>query len=371
MEDSKEVKRLYSIDVFRIICALMVFLFHSRIHINVNYGILNTFIGTGHIFMVAFFMLSGFSLFYVDSQRGKFNENSEYKNIGNFLRKRILNLYPLYIFLYLLYILKQFIKVHVLNQTIDGHLGILDNIIASPVELSLLQSVLIGSFSLLHNGGTWFISCIFICYIFYPYIVQIVNSNSCKNNIWLAIFLYCIASYAFLPVYKFHFSSIYANPLLRFVEFSIGIVIGKFFVENCYKEIKKNFWLIVLSCYILLCFVITFGVHYIFGAVEMYNFVAIPCFGCILYLSGRLECKYGINHLKKIISVLSENTYAFFLAQFFAWEPAKCLMTHTTFFDSYGNIKKIVISTVWTCLVTVVLHYCIEKPCKKLTKKFL
>ena len=183
MEDSKEVKRLYSIDVFRIICALMVFLFHSRIHINVNYGILNTFIGTGHIFMVAFFMLSGFSLFYVDSQRGKFNENSEYKNIGNFLRKRILNLYPLYIFLYLLYILKQFIKVHVLNQTIDGHLGILDNIIASPVELSLLQSVLIGSFSLLHNGGTWFISCIFICYIFYPYIVQIVNSNSCKYNI--------------------------------------------------------------------------------------------------------------------------------------------------------------------------------------------
>lgn len=370
MENSK-VKRLYSIDVFRIVCALMVFLFHSRIHINVNYGIFNNFVGTGHIFMVAFFMLSGFSLFYVDSQRGKFNENSEYKNAGKFLKKRILNLYPLYIFLYVLYILEQFIKVHVLNQSIEGHIGILDNIIAAPIELSMLQSVLIGSFSLLHNGGTWFISCIFICYIFYPYIVEIVNSNSFKYNVLLVVFLYCISSYAFLPVYKFHFSSIYANPILRFVEFSVGVIIGKFFVENYQKEIKKTFWILVLFCYILLCLIITFGVHYISGAVEMYNFAAIPCFGCILYLSGRIESKYEVKHFQKVISVLSENTYAFFLAQFFAWEPARYLMNHTNFFESHGSIKKLLISTVWTCFVTVVLHYAIEKPFKKLTKKFI
>lgn len=62
---SGKISRLYSIDLFRIICAATVFLFHSRIHLGVNYRILNNFIGNGHIFMVAFFMMSGFCLFIV------------------------------------------------------------------------------------------------------------------------------------------------------------------------------------------------------------------------------------------------------------------------------------------------------------------
>lgn len=370
MENSK-IERLYTIDIFRIISAVMVFLFHSRIHINVNYKILNNFIGTGHIFMVAFFMLSGFSLFYVDSQKGKFDETTEYKNIGKFLKRRILNLFPLYIFIYAIFIIEQFIKVHLLGQTVNGHLGIIDNIIAAPIELSMLQSVLIGSFSLLHNGGTWFISCIFICYIFYPYVVQNVNNNSFKYNILLLTLLYCVSSYVILPVCKFSFASIYANPLLRLVEFSIGVIIGKFFLDNNNKYIAKQFWLIVFVCYIILCFTITLGVHYISGEVELYNFVAIPSFAFILYFSGRLEKKYKVRHFKKIIATLSENTYAFFLAQFFAWEPVKYLMTNSTFLESYGNIKKIIISTILTCFVTVILHYGIERPCKKLMSKFL
>lgn len=64
-------RRLYSIDIFRIVSALFVFLFHSRIHLNVDYFVLNPFIEMSNIFMVAFFILSGFALYYVDYQNNQ------------------------------------------------------------------------------------------------------------------------------------------------------------------------------------------------------------------------------------------------------------------------------------------------------------
>lgn len=69
------------------------------------YGIFNNYIGMGHIFMIAFFMLSGFSLFYVDNERRKFNENTFYPNIWSFIKKRIVSLCPGYFDLYAVYTL--------------------------------------------------------------------------------------------------------------------------------------------------------------------------------------------------------------------------------------------------------------------------
>lgn len=307
--------------------------------------------------MVAFFMLSGFSLYYVDSQHGKFFQTTEYAGIGKFLKKRILGLYPLYITIYIL-----FTAVSGLQS---GHINVLKELTALPVELTMLQSVLIGSFSFSHNGGTWFISCIFVCYIFYPYVTQVVNNNSRKNNILLGAFLYCIASYAFLPTYRLHFSSIYANPMLRLVEFSLGVIFCKFFIENIEKDIKKICVGFIFLSYVILICGITLGVHFLKPWVELYNFIAIPCFGFILYFSARIEMKHEITSCRKIISILSENTYAFFLAQFFSWQPIRYLMNNTDVFETHASIKKIIISTIWTCFVTIVLHYGIEKPCKK------
>lgn len=356
--ETQKIKRLYSIDVFRIICAGMVFLFHSRIHIGINYRIFNNFIGMGHIFMVAFFILSGFSLFYVDNERGKFKENAVYPEVWNFIKKRIFNLYPGYIGLFVVHTLVAIFYYKSFNLK--------DFVIGLPMELGLFQSVLVGSFNYLHNGGTWFISCIFICYIFYPYVAQIVSKNSLKNNLIFLTILYCISSYAFLPAYKLKFASIYANPLLRLVEFTIGVLVAKFFIDDKERNLKSSNWLLVLLAYLILVLSITIGVHFLPKAVEMYNFLAILCFGCILYLSARLEMIYGFKYFKKTISVLSENTYAFFLSQFFSWIPAKYLINNSTFFETHASIKKLVISIIWSLIVTVFFHYGIEKTCKKI-----
>lgn len=66
MTDGKQ--RLQGLDIFRIVAALVVMLFHSSIHIGCNYGIFGAFISMGAIFMTGFFMLLGFSLYYVHGE---------------------------------------------------------------------------------------------------------------------------------------------------------------------------------------------------------------------------------------------------------------------------------------------------------------
>lgn len=51
------------LDVFRAVSVLMVCAFHTNIHLGATYGLITPFVSMGAIFMTAFFMLSGFSLF--------------------------------------------------------------------------------------------------------------------------------------------------------------------------------------------------------------------------------------------------------------------------------------------------------------------
>ena len=50
-----------------------VFLFHSNIHIGCDYSILTPFINMGAIFMTAFFIISGFSIYYVNQGTEGYN----------------------------------------------------------------------------------------------------------------------------------------------------------------------------------------------------------------------------------------------------------------------------------------------------------
>lgn len=87
--------RLAGLDIFRIMAALVVFLFHSHIYIGCNYGLLTGFVNMGAIFMTGFFILSGYVLFIT----WKRTELTEIANIKNFYKKRLIGIYPLYLLL--------------------------------------------------------------------------------------------------------------------------------------------------------------------------------------------------------------------------------------------------------------------------------
>ena len=97
---NKGKERLVGLDLFRIGLAILVLVFHSILHIGCNYGILGPFINMGAIAMTAFFMLSGYSLYYVYGDRiwGQGELNYFYK-------KRVIGVMPVYYVVAMLYVI--------------------------------------------------------------------------------------------------------------------------------------------------------------------------------------------------------------------------------------------------------------------------
>ena len=62
--------RLYGLDLFRIISAAVVFMFHT-VNSGCNYGFLQGFIKNGYVLMTGFFVLSGYVLYYVYQKKNK------------------------------------------------------------------------------------------------------------------------------------------------------------------------------------------------------------------------------------------------------------------------------------------------------------
>lgn len=98
-------KRIYGLDVLRIISALTVWAFHTNIHLGAKYGFLTDFVSMGAVFMTLFFMLSGYSLFI--SNAGKtFTSNGCLKR---YFKKRFFGIMPMYYIAALIYVIAEFI----------------------------------------------------------------------------------------------------------------------------------------------------------------------------------------------------------------------------------------------------------------------
>lgn len=351
----EKTKRLYSLDIFRIISAFFVFLFHAKIHINVDFGIFNNFIEMSNIFMVAFFMLSGFSLYYSNYAKSNQFIGGGYKCMVNFIKKRFLNIFPLYIIVYFLFLIFW-----------GDNISIIQNIAILPVEITMLQSVYDGSFSVLNNGGTWFVSCIFLCYILFPFFFQFIFNMPKKIVLILCFFLYTISSYSFINVWLFKFSDIYQNPFFRIIEFFIGMLIAQLYFTDKEKKNSRKYSLVMIVVIMVFVIVITVGVSFRIQMVQAYNFIAIPVFAVILYFSSRIENKFEIKYFKKVILFLSSNTYAFFLAQFFTWRSLIWLLSEKSIFENIENVMKFFIAFLLCCCITLIFHYVIENNIKRI-----
>lgn len=88
--DCSKRERLVGLDVMRIVLALFVFFFHSRMH-GADYAAWNPIVSKGMVFMTAFYMLSGFALYYSQGR-----ELDDWVSIKTFYKKRVLSIMPAY-----------------------------------------------------------------------------------------------------------------------------------------------------------------------------------------------------------------------------------------------------------------------------------
>ena len=146
-----EKEKVYSINVIRFFCAVAIFIFHMY-HSGVNFYDLNYIFSQSVVFLSTFFILSGFVLRYNYHD----SDLMEKENMKKFIKKRILSIFPLYILILFIYII------------LDNNFNLYKNIIVMPFQFLMLHEY--SHYKFTTNDGSWFFSCIFVCYLIYPYI---------------------------------------------------------------------------------------------------------------------------------------------------------------------------------------------------------
>lgn len=344
-----ENKRYIGLDVFRILCYLVVCAFHTTYHLGCSYGIFSEFSQMGAIFMTAFFMMSGYVLFL----NYRKEDLKDIKNIGNFILKRLIGIIPMY-----------YISAIVFTA-LRGEETAIQNLLLAPIEALGLQSAFSSLFSYSHNGGTWFISCILICYLIYPYIQEIIKQLTVKRKIIILLVIIGILMYSPIIVYKFNTKSIYSNPIFRGFEFCVGIILASMTEDIIQKKLLKKIfgnWLTIIFEFALLIIGVTVGVKMKFhvGDYMYYNMIAIPLFICMLVSFTGVNTKFIDN--SKVIKYFSGMAYSFFLAQLFSnWICLGIINKYTI----KNNIEKIALGWGVCIVIAFVIHEIIEK---RLTK---
>lgn len=160
-------RRLIGIDFLRVLAAFIVFLYHTIIHLGCGYGVLMNFMRSGSTFMITFFVISGFCIYYNHDDTNLMQIN----HLKAYYIRRMIGILPLYYVVSVLYVI--FI----------GKESVIENILLFPIEMLGLQTVYHTILDYTHNSGTWFISCLLICYLVYPLIQEIYKQISTKMKI--------------------------------------------------------------------------------------------------------------------------------------------------------------------------------------------
>lgn len=277
-------------------------------------------------------------------------------NISFFYLKRIITIFPLYYLkaiTYTIFIDTPSIKLLVLTP---------------PIELLGLQTVFSSLFNFSHNSGSWFISCIFICYLIYPYLQEVGKQIKKKTKIILIFLSALILLVAPLIVKAFEINSIYSNPFFRGLEFLIGILIAYIIKEiNLPKMIGTWFAFIIEFLVLIIGVTVAFNLNIGRGNYMLYNWIGLPIFILMLFTLSQIQCKKTIN--RKILSYLSSISYAFYLVQIFAFKITAYVLGRLCI---EKNVIRIITSFLICMLLATLTYELIEKPVSNfLKRKFL
>jgi len=313
----------------------------------------------GAIAMTGFFMLSGYSMHLSNSK----SDLTKIEGVKRFYIKRLITILPLYYAVAL---------IHIIYALIKGRVSIVDIAILFPVEMFATQSTFTTLFPYSHNSGTWFISCIIICYLIYPFIQSILLQISNKSRILLLVILSGLLLYAPFIQHYFHLDSvsIYTSPFYRLLEFTIGVIIGQLNTlqnDNKLINVLRKPYCLVLS--ILLMFVIVSAGRKCGLPADymLFNIVALPCFIVMIISLGSMKFK----EIKdtRLLLYLSSISFTFFLCQILPlWDLSRFLYD-TISIES--NLLKILLSFTICMLGAILIHHVVEVPVSSYFKKKL
>lgn len=350
-------KRVIGLDLLRISLALLIFMFHSRCHVlKCDYGVLNGFVTMGAIAMTGFFLLSG----YVINLSTRRNDLTSPKEIGKFYAKRLIAILPLYYAYALVNI--------AINVIQNGSSAAAEELMLFPIETLCIQSVFASLFNFSHNGGSWFISCIMICYFVFPLFDILTNKLSDKTRTLIIIVLIAILLWSPFVENFFNCQSIYSNPFFRTLEFAIGMLVSQMNIkhetDNRLIVFLRKPWVCLSSAIILILGVSMAYYLGIPGHFMLYSWVALPCFISLLFSLGYIRFVKMQN--SKTIHYLSALSFAFFLSQLLVvWNTVATLTDKLGLYGDTANIFNIILSFILCFGIANAFYFLVERPSTK------
>lgn len=334
-------------------------MFHSRCHVlHCSYGILNNFVDMGAIAMTGFFLLSGYVINLTYGRK----DMSSTDELKHFYLKRLIAIIPLYFVWALLLVTA--------NIILNGKGAALQEMILFPVEFSGIQSVYSSLFSFSHNGGSWFISCILICYFLYPLLNILTKSLSDKVRFITALVLSFILLWSPFVQHYFHLQSIYSNPFFRALEFAIGILVCQLNTSTAPSNLISFLRKPLMCIASIVCLVVGVSIARILnipGDYMLYSWVALPSFIIMMISLGSYE--FRNLQKSKVVKYLSELSFCLFLGQIiYVWYAVKFGMEYI---GCDSNIVKISLSFLLVFSIANFLHYFVEVPSSKYLKQRL
>ncbi len=338
-----------SLTFFRFFTAFLVFIFHVRIHLNAIVPLFDKFILQGAIFMSAFFMLSGFIMYYVYSKM----DFTIFKNVKNFYLKRFAKIYPSYL------------CVVIISYFMVSGMPFLKILITVPMSIFCLQSLFYVSFPYLMNGGLWSLSVEAVFYMLFPFIhfVFISCKRHYKRIILISYFLTLYPS--FVQYFFGKTEDLYVNPFFRLPEFILGICLGHCYISKYFIKMKESLLCIgsFIGLIILISFISSLKISAnanFSGKYNYFNFISIPLIGVFIYSLAIMKNKIILKITNNTIcNYLGKISYSFYLTQFIA-----ITMVGKRYFINSGCLSYLV-PFVINILTSIIMYELIERPFRK------
>ena len=344
-------ERLVILDIIKICCAVLIYMRHSITMFGCTYGsslVDGLICATTSPIMVCFFVVSGFSIYYNNSNRNLLDAGE----LRTFYKKRFITLFPIYI---LVHMLSYVLVVNTVQQ----------KIYSTPVELLGLQSMYGGLFGISHSGATWFISSLLLGYFIYPLVQELLKMNQRCIYLVTSVIFFVLVYSEVVMLQIFGVQPGYVNPVFRAMQVAFGAALCMAFTEDDKGNNKKAAIMMVANL-IITGLLTVFAMHYKMGI----EYVTTPIYYYLIAFAMLISIKFKPRLLtkSKLIKYAGSLTFYFFILQVFLWRLSAKVCGLTGFESNKG---KLLVSFVLCVALSIICKELFDKHAQKYLKNKL
>lgn len=344
-------EHLAILDIIKICCAVLIYMRHSITMFGCTYGsslVDGLICATTSPIMVCFFVVSGFSIYYNNSNRNLLDAGE----LRTFYKKRFITLFPIYI---LVHMLSYVLVVNTVQQ----------KIYSTPVELLGLQSMYGGLFGISHSGATWFISSLLLGYFIYPLVQELLKMNQRCIYLVTSVIFFVLVYSEVVMLQIFGVQPGYVNPVFRAMQVAFGAALCMAFTEDDKGNNKKAAIMMVANL-IITGLLTVFALHYKMGI----EYVTTPIYYYLIAFAMLISIKFKPRLLtkSKLIKYAGSLTFYFFILQVFLWRLSAKVCGLTGFESNKG---KLLVSFVLCVALSIICKEFFDKHAQKYLKNKL